>query len=269
MKERTNYCENLREHLSTRWVAQTIHYYDETDSTNLQAKLAAGEGVGEGMLFVADRQTAGRGRRGRSWESPAGANIYFTLLLRPTFAPDMAPQVTLVMGLAVAEAIREYCGLDVRIKWPNDVVIGGKKVCGILTELGLQGSDIDHLIVGVGINVDRQEFPVEIAMTATSLEAEKDSEIDRTGLLACVMERFEVLYEEFKQAGGLNKLRERYDALLINRNREVRVLDPKGEYTGIARGISNEGELIVEREGGSLEAVYAGEVSVRGVYGYV
>jgi len=269
MKERKNYCENLSEHLSTRWVAQTIHYYDETDSTNLQAKLAAGEGALDGTLFVADRQTAGRGRRGRKWESPAGVNIYFTLLLRPQFAPDKASQVTLVMGLAVAEVIREYCELDARIKWPNDVVVGGKKVCGILTELGLQGSCIDHLIVGVGVNVGRQAFPPEIETTATSLEAEKDSEIDRTGLFSGVLERFEVLYEEFKRTGDLHSLRERYEARLINRNREVRVLDPKGEYTGMARGISVDGELLIERADGSVEAVYAGEVSVRGVYGYV
>lgn len=269
MREKRNYCKNLKAHLATGWIAQTIHYYAETDSTNLQAKLAADKGAGEGTLFVADKQTAGRGRRGRNWESPAGTNIYFTLLLRPEFAPDMASQVTLVMGMAVAEAIREYCGLDARIKWPNDVVIGGKKVCGILTELGLQGSSIDHLIVGVGINVGRQEFPPEIAATATSLAEEKNCKIDRTELLTCVMDQFEVLYEEFVQKEGLHSLRKQYDMLLINRDREVRVLDPKGEYTGVARGITDAGELIVELSDGTVNYVYAGEVSVRGVYGYV
>lgn len=267
-----NYCRELVEQKmreSTQWMGHEVVFYEKTDSTNLRAKLAAGEGAGDGTLFVADRQTAGRGRRGRNWESPGGVNLYFTLLLRPEFAPDTASRVTLVMGLAVAEVIQEHCGLDANVKWPNDVVVGGKKVCGILTELGLQGSNIDYLVVGVGINVGRQEFPQEIATTATSLVAEKDSEIDRTELLARVLERFEVLYDEFKRTGDLHSLRERYEACLINRNREVRVLDPKGEYTGMARGISTDGELLVERADGSVEAVYAGEVSVRGVYGYV
>lgn len=269
MEEQKNYCADLPGRLSTRWVAQVIRYFEETDSTNLQAKLAAVQGASHGMLFVADKQTAGRGRRGRGWESPAGSNLYFTLLLRPVFAPEIASQVTLVMGLAVTESIREYCGVDAGLKWPNDVVVNGKKVCGILTELGLDGSAINYLVAGVGINVGQQEFAPEIATTATSLAEVTGLEIDRKELLGRIMERFEALYEEFVQAQSLRGLRDRYDALLINNGREVRVLDPKGEYTGVARGITDAGELLVERTDGVVEAVYAGEVSVRGIYGYV
>lgn len=269
MNEMKNYCENLKAQLSTVWVAQTIHYYDETDSTNLQAKLAAGEGATQGTLFVADKQTAGRGRRGRSWDSPAGGNLYFSLLLKPTFAVDRASMVTLVMGLAVAESVHEYCGVDALIKWPNDVVIGGKKVCGILTELGLKGNEIDYLVVGVGINVRKQEFAETIASTATSLEVEAGIELDRVELLTRIMKKFERLYEDFVADGSLATLKESYNALLVNRDREVRVLDPKGEYTGVACGIADTGELLVTRADGSVEMVYAGEVSVRGVCGYV
>lgn len=251
------------------WAGRPVIYFEETDSTNLQAKLASAQGAAHGTLFMADKQTAGRGRRGRNWDSPSGGNVYFTLLLKPDFAPDMASMVTLVMGMAVTEAIREYCGVEAMIKWPNDVVVKGRKVCGILTELGLQGSAIDYLVIGVGINVGRQEFAPEIADIATSLSAETDREIDRAELLKHIVRRFEDLYEDFVGGKGLKRLRERYNALLINKDREVRVLDPKGEYTGLARGITDAGELWVERQDGTAVAVYAGEVSVRGVYGYV
>ena len=266
-----NYCGEIIEQKirkATKGLGQNLVFFEETDSTNLQAKLAA-EGALNGTLFVAEKQTAGRGRRGRSWVSPEGGNIYFSLLLKPTFSPDLASQVTLVMGLAVAETIGAYCGAEALIKWPNDVVIGGRKVCGILTELGLKGSEIDYLVVGVGINVGLREFPKEIAATATGLETETGRDIDRAELLAEVMKKFELLYEDFVTGGSLANLRERYDALLVNRGREVRVLDPKGEYTGIALGITDTGELMVKLPDATIENVYAGEVSVRGVYGYV
>lgn len=268
MKEK-NYCENLKHLLSTEWVAGDIRYFAETDSTNLQARLAAEDGAPHGLLFVAESQTAGRGRRGRNWSSEAEGNLYFSLLLKPDFGAQIASMVTLVMGLAVAETIRECCNADARIKWPNDVVVNGKKVCGILTELGLKGTAIDYLVVGVGINVGQREFAPEIADTATGLAAECGEEVNREVLLASVLYRFESLYEAFVRRGGLQELRERYDALLINRNREVRVLDPKEEYTGMARGITDVGELLVERPDGTVEKVFAGEVSVRGIYGYV
>lgn len=253
---------------TTRRMGREVRFFEETDSTNLQAKMAA-QGAGHGTLFVAERQTAGRGRLGRNWESASEGNIYFSLLLKPDFAPDVASQVTLVMGLAVTEVLREYCHADAGLKWPNDVVVKGKKLCGILTELGLAGKAIDYLVVGVGINVGQQNFPEEIAATATSLGLETGVKVNRTELLVRIMNRFENLYEEFVQEKSLAGMRERYNALLLNNGREVRVLDPKGEYTGMAGGITETGELLVERECGTVEMVYAGEVSVRGIYGYV
>lgn len=249
------------------WAGRPILYYEETDSTNVRAREMSQEL--SGTLFVADKQSAGKGRRGRCWESPAGVNLYFTLLLKPDFTPDTAAMVTLVMGLAVAESIREFCGLDAYIKWPNDVVVNGKKVCGILTELELQGNAIHHLAVGVGINVCRQEFAQEIAATATSIEQELGSPVDRRDLLEQVMKRFDLYYGRFVQDGDLGGLQECYNKILVNRDREVRVLDPKGEYTGMAKGITQTGELLVENTNGVVEKVYAGEVSVRGIYGYI
>ena len=264
-----SYSEKLSKRLTTQWAARRVCYFEETDSTNLRAKLAAIQGEPHGALFVADKQTAGRGRKGRDWESPPGKNLYFTILLKPDFVPDKASMVTLVMGLAVTEVIRTYCNIDAMIKWPNDVVVGGRKVCGILTELGLNGRAVDYLIVGVGINVESQEFPTYLADTATCIEAESLMKADREELLARIMNRFEELYEIFVRDVNLKGLQQPYNDLLINRDRKVRVLDPQGEYTGIARGITETGDLLVERPNGQLEAVFAGEVSVRGVYGYV
>lgn len=259
----------LESRMDTRWAGHPVTFYEVLDSTNLRAKLDAEKGAPQGALVVADMQTAGRGRRGRSWSSPAGTNAYFTLILKPDFEPDKASMLTLVMAMAVAEGIREICGLVARIKWPNDIVIGGKKVCGMLTELSVQQEYIQHVVVGAGINVGIQEFPPEIADTAACLEKECGRKVPRVQLIVHIMKAFEKYYEKFMETLDFSVLKEAYDNLLVNCGREVCVLDPKGEYTGISRGINSAGELLVELPDGSERAVYAGEVSVRGIYGYV
>lgn len=258
----------LESRIHTKWIGRSLYYYDAIDSTNLQAKRLAEEGAPNGTVVVADQQSAGRGRRGRTWASPAGANLYFTVLLRPKIAPDKASMLTLVMALAVAEGIRSIAIPG--IKWPNDIVIDGRKVCGILTEMSLsaeQGS-IDHLVIGVGVNVAKQEFPKELQGYAVALE-EFTCKVNRSELLNAILEQFEGYYEQFCTQADLSSLKNSYDALLVNYGRQVRVLDPKGEYDGIARGIRPTGELIVELPDGETRDVYAGEVSVRGIYGYV
>lgn len=259
----------LESRMDTRWAGHPVTYYEVLDSTNLRAKLDAEKGAPQGALVVADMQTAGRGRRGRSWSSPAGTNAYFTLILKPDFEPDKASMLTLVMAMAVAEGIRETCGLEARIKWPNDIVIGGKKVCGMLTELSVQQEYIQHVVVGAGVNVGIQEFPPEIADTAACLEEECGRRVPRAELIVHIMKAFERYYEKFMETLDFSVLKEAYDNLLVNCGREVCVLDPKGEYTGISRGINSVGELLVELPDGSERTVYAGEVSVRGIYGYV
>ncbi len=255
--------------MDTRWAGRPVHFFEELDSTNVRARQEAESGAPEGTLVAADMQTAGRGRRGRAWNSPPGMNIYFTLILRPSYVPDKASMVTLVMALAVAEGIRGTCGVEAEIKWPNDIVVKGKKVCGILTEMDAGGGSIRYVIIGVGVNVGLQEFPPEIENTAASLEALCGRKVSRAALVANILKSFEKYYESFRKAASLAGIRERYNSLLVNRDREVRVLDPKGEFRGVARGINESGELLVEREDGSIAEVYAGEVSVRGVYGYV
>lgn len=253
----------------TVWAGHPVKFYDSVDSTNLRAIQEAEDGAPEGTLVVADVQTAGRGRRGRSWQSPAGVNAYFTLLLRPDYKPERASMVTLVMALAVAEGIEAACGLRARIKWPNDIVVNGRKVCGILTEMRAERDSVRHVVVGAGINVGLQAFAPELADKAVSLQAECGFRIPRAFLIARVMKAFEARYGTFRETLDLSGLRETYDGLLVNRDREVCVLDPAGAFAGTARGINDRGELLVELPGGSLVTVYAGEVSVRGTDGYV
>ena len=264
----------LRSRIRTVWAGSELHFYRITGSTNLLAKQAGEEDAPHGALFVADEQTAGRGRRGRSWQSPPGANIYFTILLRPDFAPDQASMLTLVMAHSVACAIHRLTGLEPSIKWPNDVVVNGKKICGILTEMemGLETKEIQYLVIGVGINVGNREFPEPLQGIATSLyleSGEQDGKILRAVLVQHVMEAFEKNYELFLETLDLSFLQESYNVLLVNRDAAVKVLDPKGEYTGVARGIDQDGDLLVETEDKTVKKVYAGEVSVRGLYGYV
>lgn len=258
--------EEILSRLRSEYMGRSLYYYEETDSTNLRIRQLADEGACEGTLAVSDKQSAGRGRRGRGWISPPGMNIYMSLLLKPDIDPTDAPMITIIMAQAVCDAIPGSC-----IKWPNDIVINGRKVCGILTEMVLDGDQIRDVTVGVGINVnqsDRELFPQEIRETATSLRLECGHDVDRAELVARIMEMFEKLYEQFIQDRNLGFLRARYEERLAGIGSEVRVLDPQGEYTGISRGISDRGELLVETPDGEVHRVYAGEVSVRGLYGY-
>lgn len=250
---------------------QRVVSYEITDSTNTRAKQLAEEGAVHGTLVVANMQTAGKGRRGRSWQQEEGSVIAMSLLLRPTFSPDKASMLTLLAAHSVAGAIEAVTGLPAAIKWPNDIVINRKKTVGILTEmsLGVEQAAIDYIVIGIGINVNNTAFPEEIRDMATSLYLEKGERVSRSALIAESMRRLEVDYEAFLKTEDLSAILPDYNAHLISMNKEVRVLDPKGEYTGISRGMDAQGELLVERADGEIIKVYAGEVSVRGLYGYV
>ena len=193
--------EELDSLIKTQWAGRNILYYDVTDSTNLRVKQAGDEGAPHGTLAVADRQTAGRGRRGRTWISPAGSSIYMSILLRPEITPDKASMLTLVMALSVAEGIGQGMAQSecpaLQIKWPNDIIINGKKLAGILTEMSSQIDYINHVTIGVGINVNMPDVPEEIAQTATSLRIECGHTVKRAPLIAAVMERLEENYEIF------------------------------------------------------------------------
>ena len=257
----------IADQIHTKWAGKTVHFARETDSTNLWIKRLAKEGASEGTLALAEFQSAGRGRLGRSWEVPEGTSVMMSILLRPKFEPQYAPMLTLVMGMAVAKAVKKF-GFDVSIKWPNDVVVSHKKICGILTEMGVRDGKIDYAVIGVGINVNIREFPEEMADKATSLYLESGKEFDRSQIPGLVMEAFEEYYEKFAATCDLSGLKEEYESILANYNQPVRVL-AKEPYEGVARGITDGGELLVEKTDGTIVAVSAGEVSVRGLYSYV
>lgn len=259
----------LESALTTRWLGKNLIFMDEVDSTNTQVRRLADQGAPEGTLVAAEQQNAGKGRRGRSWDGPKGSGIWMSFLLRPDFAPENASMLTLVAAMAVSDGIWEVCGLGCQIKWPNDIVADGKKLCGILTEMSSEMDSIHYVIVGIGINVGIRRFPEEIQATATSLALCTGETVERAKLVDAVLRGWERWYEVFLRTMDLEGLQEAYNSRLVNLGREVRVLAQSGSYTGVSHGINKTGELIVELPDGELRNVMSGEVSVRGVYGYV
>ncbi len=252
----------------TDWAGKELYFFPTIDSTNKKAQEYAKEGCSHGTLVVADKQKAGRGRKGRSWTSEEGTGIYMSLVLRPRVSPDHASSLTLVAALAVAKAIEKVTKLSPQIKWPNDLVVDKKKVCGILTEMRLEGCQIDSVVVGIGVNVHQKDFPEEIKDTATSLDGEGEDSYSRSRLIEEILWYFERYYEKYLQTEDVSLLKAEYEAYLANKGQKVKVLDPMGEYEGIAQGITKTGELLVDT-GEELKIVSGGEVSVRGIYGYV
>ena len=255
--------------METEVIGRDVRYMETIDSTNLYARRLGEDGAAEGVLVVADEQTAGKGRSGRHWTTPPGSAIAMSVLLRPRIAPERISMVTLVMGLAVAKAVRELYGLDALIKWPNDVVVNGKKICGILTEMSAELMAVNYIVIGVGINSNMKEFPEEIRTTATSVALELGQDISRSQLIAEVMKHFETLYRCFLETSDLSRIMSDYNAILVNTGRRVRVLEPGNEYSAQALGTDRLGRLLVRTDEGTVREVYAGEVSVRGIYGYV
>lgn len=251
------------------WVGKSIEYFEVTDSTNQRIYDFAEKGREEGLLAVAEEQTGGKGRRGRSWVSPPGTGIWMSLLLRPKVEPQKASMVTIVAALAMTKAMEKITGMEIRIKWPNDVVLNGKKVCGILTEMSAELEEIHYIIVGIGINANTESFPEDIQDRATSIYLESGKKVERAAFIAEFCVQFEQYYERFLEMGNLEFLKEEYESYLINIGREVKIIKKKEERVRKALGINELGELIVAKSDGTTEIIFSGEVSVRGLYGYV
>ncbi len=222
--------EELHSLLKTEWFGRDILYFETVDSTNNEIKRQAEHGGREGLLAIAESQSAGRGRHGRMWQSPAGSGIW--------------------------------------IKWPNDIVVNGRKLTGILVELSTDMECINYVAVGIGINVNNDSFPEEIRDKATSLFAECGHKVSRSRIVASFGKHFERCYKIFMEDKDMRRLRVEYEAALVNKNAEVMIIDADTEKRRRALGISDSGELIVEDADGNTENIRAGEVSVRGVYGY-
>lgn len=247
--------------LKTKVIGQRIKYVNSTDSTNNECKRL--EDKTDGTLVIADAQTAGKGRLGRVWKSPHGSGIWMSILLKPDVSLESVSQITLIAGMAVCRAV----GIDAMIKWPNDVVIGGKKICGILTEMSAEIERINYVICGIGINVNIPSFPEELQDKATSMLVETGKKHDRERIAADVLNEFEKLYNSFIEK-GFSFLADEYRKMCVTLNKDVRVIYRNNELTGKAVDIDDSGNLIVETENGQI-TVHSGEVSVRGIYGYI
>lgn len=266
----------MEDYMTTKVFGKKIIYYEEVDSTNIIAKNLGKELGHHGVLVLANTQKAGRGRMGREWNSPMNQGIWMSLILKPVIDIRNAPMLTLIAALAVNKGIRKITGLNSSIKWPNDIIINGKKVCGILTEMSTSKEILECIIVGIGINVSNECFEEEIKDKATSLKAEGCKEIDKNQLINEIMLSMEYFYDIFLETQSLKELIEEYNRFLINRNNTVKIIEREETYTGIALGINENGELQVKTQeiidGERKEVVkevVAGEVSVRGVYGYI
>ena len=260
--------ETISDEIHTKWAGKTVHFAKETDSTNEWCKRMSKEGAEHGTLAVAEFQSAGKGRLGRRWTAPEGSSVMMSILLRPEFEPQYASMLTLVMGLSVAQAVKEL-DVEVSIKWPNDVIASGKKLCGILTESSSDLEYINYVVVGIGVNCNQTEFPEEIREIASSICLETGRTVDRTRLLAEFFNCFEVCYETFLETEDLQGLVEDYNARLINRGKEVKIVEKEKETVLKAVGVDQHGGLIVEDAEGKRRSIISGEVSVRGLYGYV
>lgn len=259
----------IQSRIQCKWAGNTIEYFEEIDSTNNYAKKIGEMGGRHGTLVIAETQTDGKGRRGRGWKSVQGKGIWMSLLLKPILQPDCASMLTLLAAYSLVKAIEGKTGLSVGIKWPNDLVLNKKKICGILTEMSSELEQIHYVVIGMGLNVNITSFPEDIAETATSLFLESQNKYNRADIIAKFLEIFEKDYEIFIENKNFHSMKDEYNQHLINCNKIVKILDPKGEYCAKALGIDDRGFLLVEKDTGEIEAVGSGEVSVRGVYGYV
>lgn len=239
------------------------------DSTNTRLRQLAAEGAPEGTVVIADHQTAGRGRRGRVFLSPPGVGIYLSVLLRPAVPPDRILHLTALVGSAACDAVEAVCGVRPGIKWTNDLVIGKKKMSGILTELSVEAEtrEVAYVVSGIGVNCGEGSFPDELRDTATSLWLETGRPVDRCALAAELIRQFAAMNEGlFTQKQ--ERLR-RFARDCVTVGQDVKLV--RGDETRLAHadGIGPDGELLVTYPDGSREAVSSGEVSVRGMYGYL
>jgi BirA family biotin operon repressor/biotin-[acetyl-CoA-carboxylase] ligase len=234
----------------------------QTDSTNLQAKNLAARGAPEGTVVVAEAQTNGRGRRGRTWFSPAGKSIYASIVLRPSMAPAQAPQITLMTAVAVAHALQDTTGLKVEIKWPNDILIAHKKVAGILTEISTEMDAIDYVVVGLGLNVNitDADMPSDIQSIATSVQMQIGRQFPRSQLLCKILQHFESSYETLKQ-DGFKPIIDQWRLMSDIIGQQVYVDMLAFGYTGIVENVDDDGVLILKDRNGQRHRIFSGDVT--------
>ncbi len=257
--------EDLKSLQRDRLIGRDFLFFPEIDSTNREARDRARKGAREGTVILADYQSHGRGRLGRTWESPSGANVYLSVILRPPIPPPAAPQITLLAGVSAARALSHVSGLECRIKWPNDILVRGKKLAGILAEMEAEGSDTRFIILGFGVNVnwEKEDFPPELRESATSLRAEKGEEISRAAAAAGLLRELEAEYVSFLREGFSARLRDDWNRLSGVNGKRVTLQSPEGKISGRALGLDPDGALLLLDGEGSTRRFIAGEVSLR------
>ncbi len=255
--------EEIRRNLKTKWLGKKIHYLSETDSTNNVARELAEQGFKEGTIVVSETQTRGKGRLGRKWISPKGG-IWLSIILKPKIKPSELIKITLLTAVAVAKAIKEELNINAEIKWPNDVLVDERKVCGILTETFSQGEKLQYVIVGIGINAnfDISVFPEELRRTATSLKKVLGREINRERLICSLLRKMEFYYEALMK-GRTKAILNEWRKLSSMLGYKVEVSSFKERFEGTAVDIDNEGWLIVKLDDGTLKKIVSGDVTVR------
>ncbi|GAX89763.1 biotin--[acetyl-CoA-carboxylase] ligase [Effusibacillus lacus] len=253
----------IREGLSTRRLGQHIVAVKELDSTNVLAAKLAETGEPDGTLVIADCQTGGKGRRGKAWFSPPGTGIWMSLILRPHLPLAQAPQLTLVAAVAVGQVLSDLAGHRAGIKWPNDILFEDRKCCGILTEMNMESEEITRVIVGIGINVNQTEieFPDELRDIATSLRIVAGRPFHRAKVVQRILERFELLYDQYAEYGSFAPIREQWKQQSITLGRYVSAHTPRGLLTGLAVDIDEMGALVLETDSGR-QKVYSADIQV-------
>jgi BirA family biotin operon repressor/biotin-[acetyl-CoA-carboxylase] ligase len=241
-------------------IGRRILHYFKTDSTNSVAMALAARGEEHGTVVVAEEQTAGRGRLGRVWYSEKSSGIYISVILRPALAPAAAPMLTLMAGLAVHRAIETSTGLAADIRWPNDVLVSGRKVCGILTEMSAELDRLHAVVLGIGINVNHREIPDELKPIATSLRIETGKTVSRVQVLAALLKEIQKHYDLLLQAGGATIIERWSAASTFAEGKPIRVLTNSGGYRALTAGLSPSGALRVRRSDGREETLVAGEI---------
>jgi BirA family biotin operon repressor/biotin-[acetyl-CoA-carboxylase] ligase len=249
--------------LQTRFLGRTVYYEEVVDSTQKIAARLAYEGVPEGTVVVAEQQTAGRGRLSRKWHSPKGTGIWMSIILRPAIPTQNAPQLTLLAAVSVAQAI-EAAGINVSIKWPNDILINGKKAVGILTELQAEADKINAVIIGIGINVNqkKEDFAEEIQSLATSLAIEKGKRLTRAELMQSIFSHMEKLYEEYL-ANGFHVVKLLWESYAVSIGKQITARTVTQTLTGIAKGITEDGVLMLEDDRGNIHYIHSADIEIK------
>ena len=254
--------------LSTHILGKPLHFFPTIDSTNTYAAGLARKGASEGTTVIADSQSGGKGRLGRSWVSPPGVNLYLSVLLRPSASTAVAPQLNLLAAIAVADAIRETTLLSPAIKWPNDVLVAEKKVCGILAEMQTDTGGLRAVIVGIGVNINApmSAFPEELRDKASSLLIAGGQTIDRSMFTASLLTHLEKFYLLWLEEGfSTLRLRwEQYAAHILGK--QISVAVPEGTVVGTVLGLDRDGGLLVQGDNGERHRLLAGDVTVLGGY---